>query len=154
MAFFGEEGKTPHPAVVIVDEAVIGAPVPVRNEHFVPRFRIIVNHMVEHTGAAGCGAGIHIAFRTGLTEALVNAVIQELPIPLDRRIGTDFLRRKLLQRFLHHIQHHQISIFIQNGTDRTVDHLIIADFLSQGNGPVVGCKNIVFRTFTLGMGSC
>lgn len=109
--------------------------------------------MVEHAGAAGCGAGIHIAFRTGLTETLVNAVIQELPIPLDRRIGTDFLRRKLLQRFLHHIQHHQISIFIQNGTDRTVDHLIIADFLNQGNGPVVGCKILSSALLPLAWGA-
>ena len=154
MAVIGKEGKAPHFAVVIIDKAVIGAPVPVRNEHFITGLGIIVHHMMEHPCAAGGGAGIHITFGAGISKALVNAVIQEFPVPLDRCIGTDFLRRKLLQPFLHHVQHHQISILIKNGTHRTVDHLVIADFLSQGNGPVVGCKNIIFCTFSFCMRCC
>ena len=123
-------------------------------QNFVSYFRIIVDDMMEYASTSRCGAGINVSFRPGFSEALVDAVVQEFAVPLDRCIGTDFLRCKFFKCIFDYIQYNQIAIFIKNRTYRAIDHFIIADFLSQCNGPVICCENIIFRTLSLCMRCC
>ena len=116
MAVACQEGECADLAVVVVDQAVISAPVPVSNEHFIAWFGIIVHDMVQDAGAARCCAGIDVSFRTGLAEALIDTILQEFIIALDRSICAEFRRCQVLQFLLDDIKNDEASVFIKNGS--------------------------------------
>ena len=154
MPFRRQERESAHLAVVIIDEAIISAPVPIGNQHLIAHLGIIVHHMMQHPCAAGRRASVDISRRTRRTETLINAVIQERAIPLDRRIGADFSRRQVLEFLLHHVEHHQTPILIQDRAHRRIHHILGADLLRQSDRPIVRCKNIILRTLPLRMRRC
>ena len=120
---------------------------PITGQDFIASFRIVVNDMMKRAGTAECGASPHIAFRFGFAETLINNGGQIVIIALNRRIGNNFARCQGVKGFLYNIKHNEIAVFIQNGSDSTVNNLICTQFFGQCGGTVVGTENFVFRKF-------
>ena len=81
---------------------------------------------MEDTGTAGRSTGADVAFRTGFTEALVDSSFQIIGIALDRRIGDNFFRRQGFIGFLDDVEHDEIPIFIEHGTDCPINNFIFS----------------------------
>ena len=119
---------------------------PVTGQDFIAPFGIVVNDVMEDTGTAGRSTGADVAFRTGFTEALVDSGFQIIGIALDRRIGDDFFRRQGFISFLDDVEHDEIPIFIEHGTDCPINNFICPQFFGQSYGTVVSTKNLIFST--------
>ena len=154
MAVFGEEGEGAHFAARVDHDAVISAPVPIGDEHFIAGGGVVVHGVVERAGAAARGEGADVSLRTGLTEALVDAVFEEIRIALDRRVGYDLAGREAFVRSLDDVEHDELAVFVQNGADGAVDDLVFPDLFRQSVRSVICRENIIFCVFAFCLHGC
>lgn len=126
---------------------------PVTGQDFIAPFGIVVNDVMEDTGTAGRSTGADVAFRTGFTEALVDSSFQIIGIALDRRIGDNFFRRQGFIGFLDDVEHDEIPIFIEHGTDCPINNFICPQFFGQSYGTVVSTKILSSALFPFACGA-
>ena len=133
-------------AAVVVAHGTVSSPMPVTGQDFIAPFGIVVDDVMKDTGATRRSTGTDIAFRTGFTEALVDSRFQIIRIALDRRISDDFFRRQGFIGFLDDVEHDEIPIFIEHGTNSPINNFICPQFFAQSHGTVVSTKNLIFST--------